>query len=166
MPRLELRWLTRSSLRSSKGECQRPFSSRTTLMPASASTQAVVPPPAPEPTTTALTRGRAMALPLPRGKRGRAHPRREGGRRRRLVQPAAHRRVRHPEHAPGHAVLVAAVTGVAVEAHHRVPAELVEELAGVDLPPVAHVDRALLDGAQHLDLPLGRELGEAATVPA
>jgi len=55
LPRMLVRWLRRSSFRSSFGPYQRPRSSRTTLSPLVASSFAAMPPPAPAPMTMAST---------------------------------------------------------------------------------------------------------------
>src|ERR1017187_5796580 len=62
LPNTVVRWLRKSSLRSSKAVCHLPRSSSTTLRPAVASSLATMPPPAPAPTTTALTCLSAISL--------------------------------------------------------------------------------------------------------
>src|SRR4051794_7665552 len=103
LPRIEVRWFLRSSLRSSFGPTHCPRSSSTTLSPATASSLATIPPPAPAPMTTASTFRIAASI------------------------PSAHRNGRNAEHPPAGEVAIAAVPGIAVEALHRVGHDELEE---------------------------------------
>jgi hypothetical protein len=76
----------------------------------------------------------------------------------------AGRRVGHADHPPGDPVLVPAVAGVAVEAHHREPAQAREELAGGDAAPVGPIARTLLRLLEQRDLHVFGELREALPV--
>src|SRR4051794_697174 len=117
LPRIEVRWFLRSSLRSSFGPTHCPRSKSTTWSPATASSLATIPPgppapasslatippPAPAPMTTASTFRMAASV------------------------PAAHRDRRDPEHPPAGEVAIAAVPRIAVKALHRVGHDEVEE---------------------------------------